>query len=69
MDVRTVNAVNKAIHNVLDNLETEMCVLHSKFESEYEAYFNSIRSAIVASADQFHRDYIHNATVQKNILK
>ena len=69
MDVRTVNSVNKAIHNILESVETEMLILDKKFENEYESYFHGIRSAVIAAADQFHRDYIHNATVQKNILK
>lgn len=66
MDVKTVTKVNEAIHNILNNIEIEMCIIDLKHKEEYQPYFDEIEKAITKVADKFYSDYIHNAQVIKN---
>ncbi len=58
MDVKTVTKVNEAIHNILNNIETEMCIIDFKYKEEYQPYFDEIEKAIIHVADKFYRDYV-----------
>lgn len=66
MDVKTVTKVNEAIHNILNNIEIEMCIIDLKHKEEYQPYFDEIEKAIIIVADKFYVDYIYNAQVIKN---
>jgi hypothetical protein len=65
MDVKTVTKVNEAIHNILNNIETEMCIIDFKYKEQYQPYFDEIEKAIVQVADKFYQDYV-SAQVIKN---
>jgi hypothetical protein len=69
MDVRTVNSVNSALQAIVREIDLQEELLDSKHKEEYSEYFDAIRRAAVKAADQFFTEYIHNSSVQKNILK
>jgi hypothetical protein len=66
MKIKTVNTAHKALSNLKDAVELEMCVLDISERSEYEEYFKEIEEAIMKVQDKFYRDWIHNNNVTKN---
>ena len=67
MKIDTVNKTNKALHNILNAVELEMCVLNTSERPEYEEYFKEIELAIINTCDRFHKEWIYNNEVSKNI--
>ena len=66
MKVKTVNNTHKALSNLKDAIELEMCHLDIAERSEYIEYFEEIEKAIMVVQDKFFRDWIYNNQVTKN---
>lgn len=66
MKIRTLNNVQKALSNLKDHVELEMCILDMSEREEYIEYFNEIEDAIRVVQDKFYRDWVYNNQVTKN---
>jgi hypothetical protein len=66
MKIKTVNNTQKALSNLKDAIELEMCHLDIAEKSEYEEYFEEIERAIIVVQDKFFRDWVYNNQVTKN---
>lgn len=66
MRLDTVNKTHKALQNIKNSVELEMCVLPIVERLEYEEYFEQIEKAISEVQDKFHKDWIYNNQVKKN---
>lgn len=66
MKIRTVIKTQKALSNLKDAVELEMCQLDIAERSEYIEYFQEIEKAIIVVQDKFFRDWIYNNQVIKN---
>ena len=66
MKIKTVNKTQKALSNLFNAVELEMCQLDIAEKSEYEEYFGEIENAIITVQNKFFKDWIHNNQVTKN---
>jgi hypothetical protein len=66
MKIKTVNNTQKALSNLKDAVELEMCHLDIAERPEYEEYFKEIEKAIMRVQDKFFGDWIYNNHVTKN---
>jgi len=66
MKIDTVNKTQKALQNIKNSVELEVCVLPLAEKLEYQEYFDKIEQAISEVQDKFHKDWIYNNQVKKN---
>jgi hypothetical protein len=66
MKIKTVINAQKALSNLKDAVELEMCTLDIAERSEYEEYFKEIEEAIMKVQDKFFLDWVYNCQVIKN---
>jgi len=66
MKIKTVVNTQKALSNLKDHVELEMCTLDMSEKSEYLEYFKEIEETILKVQDKFHRDWVYNNHVRKN---
>jgi hypothetical protein len=66
MKITTITKTQKALSNLKDAVELEMCTLDIAEKSEYEEYFKEIENAIIVVQDKFFRDWVYNHQVTKN---
>jgi len=66
MKKTTITKTQKALSNLKDAVELEMCTLDIAEKSEYEEYFKEIENAIIVVQDKFFRDWVYNNQVTKN---
>jgi|694.fasta_scaffold01065_82 hypothetical protein len=67
MKIKTVINTQKALSNLKDCVELEMCTLDISERPEYVEYFKEIEKSIINVQDRFHREWIYNNKVTKNI--
>jgi predicted nucleotidyltransferase len=66
MKLKNVVNTQKALANLKDAIELEMCHLDIAERSEYIEYFEEIEKAIIVVQDKFFRDWIYNNQLTKN---
>jgi hypothetical protein len=66
MKITTITKTQKALSNLFNAVELEMCTLDIAEKSEYEEYFEEIENAIIVVQDKFFRDWVYNNQVTKN---
>lgn len=66
MKFKTVVDTQKALSNLRNAVELEMCVLPISEKNEYDEYFKEIEEAIIKVQDKFHIDWIYNNQVTRN---
>lgn len=66
MKLKNVVNTQKALANLKDAIELEMCHLDIAERSEYIEYFEEIEKAIIIVQDKFFRDWIYNNQLTKN---
>ena len=66
MKLKNVVNTQKALANLKDAIELEMCHLDIAERSEYIEYFEEIEKAIIVVQEKFFRDWIYNNQLTKN---
>jgi len=66
MKLKNVVNTQKALANLKDAIELEMCSLDIAERSEYIEYFEEIEKTIIVVQDKFFRDWIYNNQLTKN---
>jgi predicted nucleotidyltransferase len=66
MKLKNVVNTQKALANLKDAIELEMCHLDITERSEYIEYFEEIEKAIIVVQDKFFRDWVYNNQLTKN---
>jgi hypothetical protein len=66
MKITTITKTQKALSNLFNAVELEMCTLDIAEKSEYEEYFGEIENAIIVVQNKFFKDWVYNNQVTKN---